>query len=435
VSDVLIADPAEPMPEEPQSEAAAIVLDQVARRRARVLSVITVVIGLAAVVFFGRAVGDATFVLNPVREDTLPDVVVPGGTTALVLGLIAIALGVVGWVKGSPKLATGLLAAGMGLFVVAMLVWATAEATNPTTTVVGLLAGTLRRASPLALGALAGVLCERAGVVNIAIEGKLLGGAFAGAVIGSATDSLLFGLLGGVAVGVLLASILAVMSIRFRVDQVVGGTFINIFALGLTTFLAKGVLQEHQDLNDPPTFTAFGIPGLEDIPVLGPVVFDNTFHVYAALVLVPVLAIALYRTRWGLRLRACGEHPKAADSVGIDVKRTRFRAVMLGGAVAGLGGTFFSLDSAGSFQDNMTAGRGFIALAALIFGRWHPVGALGAALVFGFAEEFANRLGVLGSDIPSQFLLMAPYLVTLVVVAGLIGRARPPAADGVPFER
>jgi ABC-type uncharacterized transport system permease subunit len=436
VTDVLVADPAEPMPEEPQSEAAAIVLDQVARRKARVLATITVVIGAAVLALFSRTVGDATFVFNPAREDTLPDLVVPGATTCVVLGLVAIVLGVLAWTRGSARFATAVLAAGLLVLVLAMLVWATAEsATNPSTNVVGFLGATLRRASPLALGALAGVLCERAGIVNIAIEGKLLGGAFAGAVIGSATDSLLFGVLGGVAVGVLLASILAVLAIRFKVDQVVGGTFINIFALGLTTFLAKGVLTDYPDLNDPPSFTSVGLPGLESIPVLGPVVFDNTFHVYAALVLVPVLAVALYRTRWGLRLRACGEHPESADSVGIDVKRTRFRAVMLGGAVAGLGGTFFSLDSAGSFQDNMTAGRGFIALAALIFGRWRPVGALGAALVFGFAEEFANRLGVLGSDIPSQFLLMAPYLVTLVVVAGLIGRARPPAADGQPFDR
>jgi general nucleoside transport system permease protein len=169
--------------------------------------------------------------------------------------------------------------------------------------------------------------------------------------------------------------------------------------------------------------------------VLGPVLFDSTFHVYATFALVALVAFVLFRTRWGLRVRAVGEHPSAADTVGIDVVRLRYAAVALGGAVAGFGGTFFSLDSAGSFQENMTAGRGFIALAALIFGRWHPVGALGAALVFGFAEEFQSRVAALGSPIPSDFLLMAPYLVTLVVVAGLVGRARPPAADGVRFER
>lgn len=432
MTDVLIADPAEPMPEEPSSEAAAVVLDRAARRRLRTLATITVVLGVAAMALFSRAVGDATFVLNPVREDTLPDLVVPAGPTALILGLLIVAIGVLGWFKAPPARAPLVLALGMALFVVAMLVWAT---DGGSTTVVGLLAGTLRRASPLVLGALAGVLCERSGVVNIAIEGMLLGGAFAGAIVGSASDNVLVGVLGGAAVGVALAAILGSLSIRFRVDQIVGGTFINIFALGLTSFLAASVLADYPDLNQPPTFTPIGIPLLQDIPILGPVLFDNTPHVYVAIILVAVIAVALGRTRWGLRLRAVGEHPSAADTVGIDVKRMRFRAVLLGGAVAGLGGTFFTLDSAGSFQENMTAGRGFIALAALIFGRWHPVGALGAALIFGFAEEFANRLGVLGSDIPSQFLLMAPYLVTLVVVAGLIGRARPPAADGQPFER
>jgi general nucleoside transport system permease protein len=158
-------------------------------------------------------------------------------------------------------------------------------------------------------------------------------------------------------------------------------------------------------------------------------------HVFSAFVLVAVIGFALYRTRWGLRVRAVGEHPSAADTVGIDVKRTRYRAVLLGGAVAGFGGTFFTLQGGTPFQENMTNGRGFIALAALIVGRWHPVGALGAALLFGFAEEFQGRMASLGSPIPSEFLRMAPYLVTLVVVAGLIGRARPPAADGLPFER
>jgi simple sugar transport system permease protein len=165
------------------------------------------------------------------------------------------------------------------------------------------------------------------------------------------------------------------------------------------------------------------------------VLFDNTWHVYLTLVLVAVVTVALFRTRWGLRLRSVGEHPSAADTVGIDVRRTRYVAVMLGGAVAGFGGTFFSLDSAGRFEQEMTAGRGYIALAAVIFGRWHPVGALGAALVFGFAEEFQGRLATLGSPIPSEFLLTAPYVVTLIVVAGLVGKARAPAADGKPFTR
>jgi simple sugar transport system permease protein len=413
------------------SERATVVLDRAAHRKSRVLCIIAAAVGLVAVVIFSRVDGDATYVLSP-RGEELLDFTVPAGPTALVLGLIAFVAGVAGAVWIRPSRAPLVLALAMVLFVFAMLTWATADGA---TSLVGLFNGTLRRASPLIFGALAGVLCERAGVVNIGIEGMLLGGAFAGAFVGSAASSNLAGLLGGIAVGALFAALLAVLSIRYKVDQVVGGTAVNIFSLGITSYLGARVLTEYPDLNNTDPFRPFGIPLLEKIPLIGPVVFDNTFHVYAAFVLVAVVTFSLYRTRWGLRVRAVGEHPSAADTVGIDVKRMRFWAVVLGGAVAGFGGTYFTLDSSRQFQENMTAGRGFIALAALIFGRWHPVGALGAALVFGFAEEFQGRLASLGSPIPSEFLLMAPYLVTLVVVAGLIGRARPPAADGQPFER
>ena len=282
-------------------------------------------------------------------------------------------------------------------------------------------------------GALAGVLCERAGVVNIAIEGMLLTGAFTAAITASAADNTWVGLLSGTAVGVVLGAFLGVMSIRYRVDQIIGGTVINILALGMTSYLTARVLVEYPNLNEPGSFRAFGIPGLERLPLVGPLLFDNTIYVYLMFVLVFGLWWALFRSRWGLRLRAVGEHPRAADTVGINVLRTRYRAVMLGGAVAGLGGTWFTLDAVSSFDENMTAGRGFIALAALIFGRWHPVGAFIAALVFGFAEELQNRLAVLDTPIPSEFLLMTPYIVTIIVVAGLVGRSRPPAADGVPY--
>jgi simple sugar transport system permease protein len=417
--------------EQPTAHTARVV-DRVAQHRARVLGALTAVIGIVAVLLFSRADGDATFILNARGDDTLPDLVVPAKGSVFALGLLAVLLGVLGATVLPAKRVVAVLAGGLVLFVAAMLVWATAGAT---TTLVGLFSGAIRRASPLALGALAGVLCERSGVVNIAIEGQLLTGAFAGAIVASATDSLLAGVVAGVVAGLLLGLVLGVLSIRYRVDQIVGATVINIFALGLTSFLGAKVLGENPDLNRPGTFRPFDIPLLADIPLLGPILFENTFHVFAMFVLVAVVALALFRTRWGLRVRAVGEHPSAADTVGIDVLRLRYVAVLLGGAVAGFGGTFFSLDSAGRFEENMTAGRGFIALAALIFGRWHPVGALGAALVFGFAEEFQGRLAALGSGIPSEFLLMAPYLVTLVVVAGLIGRSRAPAADGIPFHR
>jgi ABC-type uncharacterized transport system permease subunit len=417
--------------EEVHSEQATVVLDKAAHRKGRILCGIAAVIGLLTAYLFSRVDGDATYILSPRGEEVL-DFTVPAGPTALVLGLLGFVVGVVGMFRVRPARAPLVLAFVMVLFVIAMLTWATA---GQSTSLVGLFSGTLRRASPLIFGALAGVLCERSGVVNIGIEGMLLGGAFAGAFVGSWLSSNFAGLIGGILIGALFAALLAVLSIRYKVDQVVGGTAINIFSLGITSYLGARVLTEYPELNNTDPYRPFGIPVLENIPLLGPVLFNNTFHVYAAFVLVAIVTFSLFRTRWGLRVRAVGEHPSAADTVGIDVKRLRFWAVVLGGAVAGFGGTYFTLDSSPNFQENMTAGRGFIALAALIFGRWHPVGALFAALLFGFAEQFQGQLALLGSGIPSDILLMTPYIVTLVVVAGLIGRARPPAADGIPFER
>jgi simple sugar transport system permease protein len=239
----------------------------------------------------------------------------------------------------------------------------------------------------------------------------------------------------GIAIGALLAWLLAVLSIRYRVDQIIGGTVINILALGLTSYLGTRVLSTYQDLNQPGSFRPIGIPALKEIPFLGPLLFDNTIYVYLMFVLVFGLTWALYRTRWGLRVRAVGEHPGAADTVGINVLATRYRSVIMGGAIAGLAGTWFTLDAVSGFNENMTAGRGFIALAALIFGRWHPIGAFIAALVFGFAEELQGRLALLDTPIPSELLLATPYVITIIVVAGLVGRSRPPAADGQVYER
>jgi simple sugar transport system permease protein len=252
--------------------------------------------------------------------------------------------------------------------------------------------------------------------------------------LGRAADFLWIGLLGGAVVGGLLGLLLAWLAIRFKVDQIIGGTVINILALGLTSFLTARVLVHHPDLNRPGAFRPFALPLVDKVPVLGPLLFRNTIFVYLEFLLVGVVWWGLFRTRWGLRLRAVGEHPRAADTVGIRVLATRYRAVVLGGVVAGVAGTYFTLDATGGFDENMSAGRGFIALAALIFGRWNPVGAFGAALVFGFAEELQGRLALLDTPIPSNFLLMLPYVVTLVVVAGLIGRSRPPKADGIPYE-
>ncbi|MEO1020665.1 MAG: ABC transporter permease, partial [Pseudomonadota bacterium] len=228
---------------------------------------------------------------------------------------------------------------------------------------------------------------------------------------------------------------LAVLVVTYRVDQIIAGVVINIFVLGLTSYLTSQILQEQRHLNDAPIFRAIKIPFLSEIPLLGPVLFQQNLFVYAAILLVIVSTYYLFHTRTGLRARAVGEHPRAADTLGIDVFRTRYINVTLAGMVAGFGGAWFTLGAVGRFDENMTAGRGFIGLAAMIFGRWHPVGVLMAALVFGFADTLQQKLAILQTPIPSEFLAMAPYLATIIVVAGLIGRARPPAADGQAYTK
>jgi len=297
----------------------------------------------------------------------------------------------------------------------------------------GLLQSTVLLSVPIAFGALSGVLCERSGVINIGIEGMLLTAAFMAGIGASAASNLWLGLVLAAAVGGFLGWILAVLAIRYRVDQIIAGTFINLLALGLTNYLYVRVLEPHPDLNDPGTFTKIKVPFLSKIPVLGPILFNQNIFVYLLLIIIVAVHVGLFYTRWGLRVRAVGEHPEAADTVGIRVLFTRYRNVILGGIVAGIGGAFFTLGAIGRFDQDTTSGRGFIGLAAMIFGRWNPVGAFMAALVFGFADSLQTKLSILRVPIPSQFLLMAPYLVTIAVVAGLVRRARPPAADGRPY--
>jgi len=297
-----------------------------------------------------------------------------------------------------------------------------------------MLESTLVRAVPIALGALAGVLCERVGVVNIGIEGMLLVGAFTGAIIGSLVGGI-GGIVAAVAVGGLAGLLLAALVVRHRVDQIIAGVAINVFVLGLTSYVSSQVLTEHRYLNNAPVFRPIPIPGLSEIPMIGAILFRQNIFVYGALILVFAATYYLFHTRTGLRARSVGENPEAADSLGLDVYRIRYVNVTLGGMVAGFGGAWFTLGSVGRFDEGMTGGRGFIGLAAMIFGRWHPVGALMAALVFGFADSLQQKLAILQTSIPSEFLAMAPYIATIVVVAGFVGRARPPAADGRPYLR
>jgi simple sugar transport system permease protein len=332
-------------------------------------------------------------------------------------------LGARQWMRGFGSHTNLVLALGMGIFAFSFLAWA---ASGSSFSLVGIFQETMKRAVPITFGAMSGVLCERTGIINIGIEGMLLGGAFTGAVVGS-TLGAVAGMIGAALVGVVLAALLAVLTVRYRVDQIIAGVVINILVLGLTSFYTSQILVENPQLNNSPIMRAWEIPLLSDIPFVGPILFAQNIFVYAMYMLVAVTAFALFRTKWGLRTRAVGEKPRAADTVGINVFRMKYLNVLIGGLVAGFGGAYFTIGSVGRFDENMTAGRGFIGLAAMIFGRWHPVGALSAALVFGFADSLQVKLGILDTGIPSEFLAMAPYLVTIVVVAGLVGRSRPPS--------
>lgn len=303
--------------------------------------------------------------------------------------------------------------------------------------------GSLELATPIAMCAMAGILSERSGMLNIAMEGKMLLGAFTAAVVSSlvflATGNPLLATLVGVAAAMLAAGVtallLAWLGIRHKVDQIIAGTVINLGATGITSFMFLRVLQHKTEYNNPPSVQPFALPILSDIPVIGPILFEAKPHVYVGYVLVVVLTYMIYRTRWGLRLRASGEKPAAAGTVGINVLAIRYRAMFLAGLITGLAGSYLSLATSNSFQMEMTAGKGFIGLAAVIFGAWHPIGAFFAALVFGFAENIYVLLNILGVGIAPQLLNSVPYVVTIVVVAGVVGRVRGPAEAGRPYEQ
>jgi simple sugar transport system permease protein len=318
-------------------------------------------------------------------------------------------------------------------FLMSFLSWSAAGKFIPFT---GLLQGALLLSVPLIFGAMAGVLSERSGVINIAIEGQLLAGAFISGIIASLTQNTWAGLVVAPIAGMSIAWLLAVFAIKYGIDQVVLGFVLNVLVIGLTNFLYKKLLIPYQETwNAGGTFSPIEIPILSKIPVLGPIFFAQSIIVYLMYVVVAIIHIALFKSKWGLRTRSVGEHPTAAESVGIDVNKVRFRNVLIAGAVAGLGGAFFTLGAVGAFSKEMTAGKGFIALAALIFGRWSPLGAVAAALIFGFADNLQGILTIIGTPIPSEFMLMAPYIATIIAVSGFVGKVRAPAADGVAYKR
>ena len=319
------------------------------------------------------------------------------------------------------------------LFLMALLAW---TGSGGTVQVGSLLNGTISLSTAVIFGALAGIIGERVGVVNIAIEGQLLAGAFVAAVLASMTGNLYVGLIGAMVGGALVSLVLAVFSITYLVNQIIVGVVLNVLVVGLTNFLYSAVLNQNSgSLNNPGSFSQIAIPFLSDIPVLGPVLFRQNIITYMMFVLVFVVWLVLFRTRLGLRIRAMGEHPLAADTVGLNVNRTRFWSVTVAGLIAGLGGAALTIGSVGAFVREMSAGQGFIALAVVILGRWHPLYAAMAALLYGFSRAFRIWAGgvPMGSQIPSDLIQMVPYVVTLLAVTVFVGKAIPPAATGKPY--
>lgn len=399
-----------------------------------------IVVGLYGVWAFGlgsRTDGvDTRFVLNLSGATglTLPDLTLPAGAAALVLAAAAALCGVA---KLAVPLGKRLNAVVTGAFlfcyVLAFLTWAAA---GQSLNLAAVLEATVLAAVPLVLGALAGVIGERSGVINVGIEGQFLLGACSAAFTASLTGSLWAGLVAGCVAGGLFGLLLAVFAQRYLVEQVVLGVVLTMLATGMTGFFYERFMQQDSlTYNQALAFPDFEIPLLSKLPLLGPVLFDQNIIVYLAMVLIAVVHVALFHTRWGLRTRAVGEHPTAADTVGINVIRTRYLNMFTAGLIAGLGGVWLTIGLNISFNKNMAAGQGFIALAAVIFGRWSPVGALWAALLFGFAGGLSTAVQPLQTPVPTAFLTMLPYLATVFAVAGLVGHVRAPAADGRPYTK
>jgi simple sugar transport system permease protein len=391
--------------------------------------------GLVILLSLGEAGLVSTFVLTSQRSGVTiaaPDLVLPTSITLYVIALLIFAAGVWQLIRGFQRdnLVLGVVT---GLGISAFLIWAAADKSLNLT---GMLVSSVVRATPIAFAALSGIYSERSGVVNIGIEGMMLTGAFASVVAASIFDSMLVGLIGGILAGVLLGLLHGLLSIRYKVNQIVSGTGIIILALGLTSFLQRAVLNVNRELNSPgPSIAAVPIPVLWKIPVIGPVLFNQSPLIYLLIILLIVTQVLMFHTRWGLRVRAVGEHPKAADTLGINVFRLRYISVLISGAMAGLAGSYMSIGAAGRFNEGMTAGKGFLGLAAMIFGNWNSGGAFFGSLIFGFFDSWQEKLAIMQVGIPIDLLGMAPYLATMVVLAGVVGRARMPAADGIPYEK
>jgi ABC-type uncharacterized transport system permease subunit len=407
--------------------------------RSRGLIISLVLLGLAILILLiltrGAGGKQSTFVLTSQRAGVTikaPDLIILSDWAMYILGAL-VALLSVGLALTGFKRTTLALVLGVVISIFAFLVWATQDKSLNLT---GMLVSSVVRATPIALAALSGLYSERSGVVNIGIEGMMLSGAFTSVIFASLTHNLLAGVVAGILTGMLMGWLHAVLSIRYRVNQIISGTAIIILALGLTSFLQRAFLNNYPQLNQPGSVIAAApIPILWKIPVLGPIFFNQSPVIYFMIVLAVFTQVLMFHTRWGLRVRAVGEHPRAADTLGINVFKTRYISVLLSGAIAGLAGAYMCIGEAGRFNEGMTAGKGFLGLAAMIFGNWNPGGGLLGSFVFGFFDSWQEKLSILQVGIPVDLLGMAPYIATMIVLAGVVGHSRMPAADGVPYEK
>lgn len=398
----------------------------------------TVMGSLAAVVliFFGilGKPSMVAFELTGVREAVqLPNIDVPSNILGIASGVLLLAIaGFAAWqVARNVRSSIWLSIVFGAIALVALLGWLAGGAVVPVAFILG---SALVLAVPIILGAMAGVMSERVGVVNIAIEGQLLTGAFMASVVSTLTGNQIFGIISAMITAALFSAVLAVFAIRFLAQQIIVGVVLNVLAIGITNFLyQQWVTEDESATNSPGTLPIIHIPFLGDIPIIGPVLFQNRITVWLAIAIVIVLWFVLFKTKLGLRARAVGENPLAADTVGINVGRTRFWWVTLGGLLAGLGGAALTIGSSGSFGREMSGGLGFIALAVVILGRWHPGYATAAALLFGFSIILRIWANQVSPGIPTNFITMVPYIVTIIAVVGFVGRSRPPAADGIPY--
>ena len=408
-----------------------------ARRSQIIYGSVLIAVGLLIYLLFGPDTESGvttTFGMNLAGSAAIkiPDLVVPARPVVYLMAAVAVFIGAFHLARGMRS--TGALIGTIAFtFIVAFITWA---AQDKSFNLTGMISSSFVRATPIALAALCGVISERSAVINIGIEGIMLISAQVAVITATISQNLYVGLISALLAGALVAALHAFLVIRFKVDQIVSGVAINIVGAGTTSFISSRFLEKATDtLNNSGTFPIITIPLLSKIPVLGPTLFENNIIIYLMVILVVVLQIMLFKTPWGLRTRAVGEHPKAADTLGVNVYLVRYINVIIGGMIAGLGGAYFTIGSVGRFDEIMTAGRGFIGLAAMIFGKWNPIGAFSSSLIFGFADSLQVKLQILRVPIPSEFLLMAPYIVTMIILTGVVGRAIPPAADGQPYEK